>query len=217
MLQAIKKLGIDYDKPVRQWKKAFEPKQTSGDHSCESAINLLQESLVHNDSECSDSAVDELDEDEPMNSESDEGEGEAMKAHKTLGSSTDVTPDPENPLCTYTIVGDNVDKNIKPRDMRIDKQVTSMHAFHMYATKDRVDASSLPDDKPVRDLEAVPISTFMPSIGDSIILRENYLVSRVLVKHLKYFSSFTKCVPEHIEHEHSAEMAKKSEIVSTTF
>ena len=52
-----------------------------------------------------------------------------------------------------------------------------------------------------------------------ILLRENYvtLVSRVLVKHLKYFSSFTKCVQEHIEHEHSAEMAKKSEIVSITF
>ena len=152
-----------------------------------------------------------------MNSESHEGEGEAMKAHKTPGSSADVTPDPD--LCTYTIVGDNVDKNIKPRDMRIDKQVTSMYAFHMYATKDRVDASTLPDDKPVQDLEAIPISTFMPSIGDSIVLRENYvtLVSRVLVKHLKYFSSFIKCVPEHIKHEHSAEMAKKSEIVSITF
>lgn len=173
--------------------------------------------MVQNDSECSDSADDELDDDKPMNSESDEGEGEAMKAHKTPGSSADVTPDPD--LCTYTIVGDNVDKNIKPRDMRIDKQVTSMHAFHMYATKDRVDASTLPDDKPVQDLEAIPISTFMPSIGDSIVLRENYvtLVSRVLVKHLKYFSSFIKCVPEHIKHEHSAEMAKKSEIVSITF
>lgn len=73
-----------------------------------------------------------------------------------------------------------------------------MHALHMYAAKDRVDASSLPDDKPVRDLEAVPISTFMPSIADSIVLRENYvrLMSRVLVKHLKYFSSFAECVPD---------------------
>ena len=47
--------------------------------------------------------------------------------------------------------------------------------FHMYAAKDCVDGSSLPDDKPVRDLEAVPISTFMPSIADSIVLRENYV------------------------------------------
>ena len=39
------------------------------------------------------------------------------EAHETLGSSTDVTPDPEKPLCTFTIVGDNEDKNIKPRDM----------------------------------------------------------------------------------------------------
>ena len=43
-----------------------------------------------------------------------------------------------------------------------------MHAFHMHATKDRVDASGLPDDKPVRDLEAILILIFMPSIGDSI-------------------------------------------------
>ena len=117
--------------------------------------------MVQNDSECSDSAADELDDDEPMNSESDEG-GEAMKTHKTPGSSADVTPDPD--LCTYTIVGDNVDKNIKPRDMRIDKQVTSMHAFHMYATKDRVDASTLPDDKPVQDLEPFPFQPLCPRL-----------------------------------------------------
>ena len=66
-------------------------------------------------------------------------------------------------MCTFTIIGDNGDQNIKPRDMWFDKQVTSIHAFHMYAAKDYVDGSSLPDDKPVRDLEAVPISTFMSS------------------------------------------------------
>ena len=103
--------------------------------------------------------------------------------------------------------------------MRVDKQVASIHAFHMYATKDRVDVSEVPNEKPVGNLETTPISTVVPSIGDSIVLRENYvtLVSRVLVKHLNYFSPFANCVPEHIQHEHSAEMANKSEIVSVTF
>ena len=91
--------------------------------------------MVQNDSECSDSADDELDNDEPMNSESDEGEGEAMKAHKTPGFSADVTLD--NDLCTYTIIGDNVDKNVKPRDMRIDKQLSNINACFSHACNKR--------------------------------------------------------------------------------
>ena len=156
-------------------------------------------------------------EDDQMNGESDEGEWEEMKIGKSPGPNKDGTPDHGDPLCSYTIIGD-VDKNVKPRDMRVDKQVASIHAFHMYVTKDHVDASRVPNDKPVGNLETTPISTFVPSISDNIVLLENYitLVSRVLVKHLKYFSPFADCAPEHIQHEHSAEMANKSEIVSVT-
>ena len=34
---------------------------------------------------------------------------------------------------TYIIVGDNVDKTVSPRDMRVDNQVQSLHYFQSYA------------------------------------------------------------------------------------
>lgn len=36
------------------------------------------------------------------------------------------------------IVGDNWDRNIKPRDMRMNKQVKSLHFFHVIAIVSRV-------------------------------------------------------------------------------
>jgi len=41
----------------------------------------------------------------------------------------------------YTFVGDNIDKNVTPRYMRVDKQVESIHAWHSYATLDRYNAA----------------------------------------------------------------------------
>ena len=36
----------------------------------------------------------------------------------------------------YTLVGDNIDKNVTPWYMRVDKQVESIHAWHLYTTLD---------------------------------------------------------------------------------
>lgn len=33
---------------------------------------------------------------------------------------------------TYKIVGDDIDKSVKPRDMRINNQTKSIHYFHSY-------------------------------------------------------------------------------------
>lgn len=57
-------------------------------------------------------------EDDQMNGESDEGEWEEMEIGKSPGPNRDGTPDHGDPLCSYTIIGDKVDKNVKPRDMR---------------------------------------------------------------------------------------------------
>ena len=43
------------------------------------------------------------------------------------------------------IVGDNIDKNVKPRFMRSDHQGKSLHYFHCYAVQDRFDLS-MPED-----------------------------------------------------------------------
>lgn len=45
----------------------------------------------------------------------------------------------------FKIVGDNIDKNFRPTYQRHDNKTISLHAFHMYAVKDRVDWSSLSD------------------------------------------------------------------------
>ena len=43
----------------------------------------------------------------------------------------------------YKIVGDNRDKNIKPRYMRTNYKVKSLHYYHYYAVLDRIDVSEL--------------------------------------------------------------------------
>ena len=46
----------------------------------------------------------------------------------------------------FKVVGDNVDKTIKPRHMREDRQTKSIHYFQIYAVKDRVDLSNRSDE-----------------------------------------------------------------------
>ena len=44
---------------------------------------------------------------------------------------------------SYKIVGDNIDKNIRASFQRIDHQTKSIHYFHTFAAKDRIDFSNL--------------------------------------------------------------------------
>lgn len=48
----------------------------------------------------------------------------------------------------YKIVGDNVDKNVKPRYERFEIKSQSLHYFHAYAARDRIDMTSLCDSQP---------------------------------------------------------------------
>ena len=50
--------------------------------------------------------------------------------------------------CGLVIVGDNIDKNFRPSYQRQDQQTKSLHYFHAYAVKNRVDVSSLSDARP---------------------------------------------------------------------
>ena len=49
---------------------------------------------------------------------------------------------------TVSLIGDNFDTNIIPRDMRIDHQKTSLHLFHSCATVGRVETLHLDDLNP---------------------------------------------------------------------
>ena len=117
-------------------------------------------------------------------------------------------------LDTYKMVGDNLDKNVKPRDMRVGNQVRSYHFFHTYAVKDRIDLSNVREE--IKVPEVVDLKTLLPSSNDKKEILANYgfLFSRTLRENMPYFKKLCKGMKCHITHEYSSEMAQKSEIVS---
>ena len=113
------------------------------------------------------------------------------------------------------MIGDNIDKNVKPRHMRFDKQTKSLHYFNAYAVRDRIDTSHLAE-KHTTDPE-LHLSDFLPSIDDYNALKNAFkvLVSRVLCNHMSFFKkNFSDAVINHIPHKYSKEMSQKSVIVS---
>ena len=48
----------------------------------------------------------------------------------------------------FKIGGDNIDKTVKPRHVRVDRQTSSFHYFHSYAVKDRVNLANQSDSVP---------------------------------------------------------------------
>ena len=117
---------------------------------------------------------------------------------------------------SYIIVGDNLDKNVSPRDMRVDHQVKSIHYFHSYAVHDRADFSKFSGEDPQGKLQNDAFTKFLPSPDDCSQLRENYinLIARVIVEKLPHFNKLSDCVPDHICHEFSTAMKEKSVVVS---
>lgn len=78
----------------------------------------------------------------------------------------------------YILVGDNIDKNIRPSFQRIDKTTRSLHHFHVYAVLDRVDFSGLSDTTPTTTV-VDPLS-LLPSNNDIARLKQemSILISR---------------------------------------
>ncbi len=115
----------------------------------------------------------------------------------------------------FRIVGDNIDKNVKPRDMRSDHQTQSLHYFNSFAILDRVDLSHY-SSSPLRldPAELDPI-VFLPSKEDYDALEDNMnvLISRVIVQYMSFFKDYGSIVIRHIDHPHSDEMSNKSTVV----
>lgn len=120
---------------------------------------------------------------------------------------------------TFKLVGDNIDKTVKPRQMRVDSQAQSLHYFHTYAVKDRFDFSSFDDQPSLPSLEDIDVSSLLPSESDIKEMKGLFAihVARVLKKHTAFFSTFGKGLECHIAHEYSAQMATKLEVVGSYF
>lgn len=131
----------------------------------------------------------------------------------------DTTITPEYP--TFKLVGDNIDKSVKPRFMRSDRQSRLLHYFHHFAVKDRLDLNTLSDiprPLPTSDPQSLAKS-ILPSSLDNQTLKENFAIhiSRILTSHMPFFKDSQHTITRHIPHIHSKEMSQKSTVVSYSF
>jgi hypothetical protein len=69
-------------------------------------------------------------------------------------------------LKSYKPVGDNIDKKVRPRDMRSDHQTRSLHYFHIYGVRDRVDLSDVSDKHQMPDLSSLQPTDLLPNAND---------------------------------------------------
>ena len=114
------------------------------------------------------------------------------------------------------LVGDNVDKGIKPREMTEDAQAQSLHYFNGYAVENRIQIEGLEDNPCLPDFDSFDMKKILPTSADLKAIKSNFgiLIGRVLKKHFKFFSEFATGVVKHIKHDHYEEMSQKSVVVS---
>ena len=136
----------------------------------------------------------------------------ALAANSTTSNPTDM----HSAVRGYVLVGDNIDKRVNPREMRIDRQVQSLHYFHTYAAKNRCESIHSQDTNPIRDISKLSLSAFLLTPSECMDIRNNYvvLVSRIIVEYLPAFNKFKQCVPKHVLHSYSDVMSGKSVMVS---
>ena len=109
-----------------------------------------------------------------------------------------VTTSPPAVLMSYKLVGDNIDKEVCPRDMRSDYQSRSLHYFHKYAVRDRVDLTEVSDAKKVPDVKAIQLQELLPTSNDTKELRKNFsiVIARTHKKHKPFFNITSHTYPD---------------------
>ena len=122
---------------------------------------------------------------------------------------------PTSKVHTYKLVGDNIDKNVKPRDMRIDSQTQSLHYFHAYAVRDRINVSHMDDQLSLPSLDNIDLAAVLPTEKDHKAIKGLFSihVARVLKKFFPFFAKFGQGLEQHIKHDFFKEMSQKSEVV----
>ena len=150
----------------------------------------------------------------------------------------------EDQVFGYKIIGDNIDKNVHSRFHTLASPTKSLHYFHAYAVKDRIDTSKFSDIPPSIPNE-VEITAILPTPQTNTNLREVFEVLvarsvfklhgckdgvmyvvlcdlaitcenpyRILVSHVPVLAKYRSDVTWHIPHKFSSEMSLESEIVS---
>ena len=137
----------------------------------------------------------------------------------TIRDDTRLSVDAHKTVFGYKLVGDNIDMEVTPRYARSDSHNKSLHYFHSYAVKSRIDVSTL-SDVPTSSLQPplnLVFQKLLPSIQDNEIIHANFRVhlQHILVDNLKFFNiTCNDLVTRHITHKYYPEMSMKSNVVS---
>ena len=79
----------------------------------------------------------------------------------------------------YKFVGDNIDKNIKPSHQRYELKGQSLHHFHGFAVRDRVNFSGMSEENPTFTIPDP--SKFLPSQSDIVERRVHHFNLQVCI------------------------------------
>ena len=91
----------------------------------------------------------------------------------------------ENNWYGFMFVGDNIDKNVNPRFQRCENRGQSLHYFHGYVLRDRVDLISTLSDVAL-PFQKTDLSTFLPSKEDISSLNDELTV--LLSRYVKSYA-----------------------------
>ena len=122
------------------------------------------------------------------NSQTMSGDENDISLH-LMSPPTDETS-PQSNWNGFKIVGDNVDKTIRPRDMCSDRQTKSVHYFQLYAVRDRVNLQER-SDAPRPCCHNPPLDEVLQHLTTTkpIISNMSVLVARLLTTHMAWDSS----------------------------
>ena len=97
--------------------------------------------------------------------------------------------------------------------MRFDNQTRSLHYFHSYGVRDRVNIDDYSDQFEPPDHGSIELTHILPSQLDDSAMLNNFSISSYL-KYMPFFKEFGDGLERHIQHEYTHEMSQKSEVVS---
>jgi L1 cell adhesion molecule like protein len=112
--------------------------------------------------------------------EDSDAEEENGRSRNTDDHDQSVTTDSQQllPWFGFKIIGDNIDKNVRASFQRSDHGTISLHHFHAFASRDRLDLSSLSDKDPdlstvIGDIDA---EDFLPNQQDIDKIKEEFCI-----------------------------------------
>ena len=122
---------------------------------------------------------------------------------------------PKMSLPTFKIVGDNINKYVKPTEMTMDAQAKTLDFFNLYAVCDQVSMSGLDDLAAIPNLSSCKVEEVLPTAQDHEDLIDNftYIFTRVLKRHVPFVKKYAAGLDKHTKHQYYDELSQKSEVV----